>query len=192
MRIAQPGVRADLQAPRALSERVIAVLLFLCGLVSILTTAGIILVLMLETVHFFREVSPLRFLADTQWTPLFVRKHFGIWALVSGTVLTSFIAMATALPLGLLAAIYLSEFAAENLRRLLKPLLEILAGIPTVVYGYFALTFMTPILQRVVPGLAGFHSLGPGIVMGIMILPTLPEQDARDDLGQQGGRTRAP
>jgi phosphate transport system permease protein len=161
----------DLRAPNALSERLTRYGLFLCALVSVATTAGIVLALFFETVGFFREVSLRQFLADTQWTPLFARKHFGIWALVAGTVLTSGVAVATAVPLGLLAAVYLSEFASEGVRRVLKPVMEILAGVPTVVYGYFALTFVTPILQRVVPGLAGFNALGPGLVMGIMILP---------------------
>lgn len=164
---------SDLRAPRALSERVIGYVLLLCGLVSIFTTVGIILVLVVETVGFFREVSFAQFFGDTQWTPHFVDKHFGIWALVSGTVLTSLIAIAVALPLGLMAAIYLSEFARERLRKVLKPALEILAGIPTVVYGYFALTFVTPILQLFVPDLSGFNALGPGLVMGIMIVPII-------------------
>lgn len=145
--------------------------LLACALVSIATTAGIILALLAETIGFFREVSFGQFFGDTQWTPLFAQKHFGIWPLVAGTALTSGIAIVTAVPLGLLAAVYLSEFASERSRRVLKPILEILAGVPTVVYGYFALTFVTPLLQKVVPGLAGFNALGPGIVMGIMILP---------------------
>lgn len=163
----------DLCVPPAPSERVVSWLLLACAAVSVLTTAGIILVLVVETAGFFREVPVWKFLGDTEWTPLFAQKRFGVWALVSGTMLTSFFAMATALPLGLLAAVYLSEFAKERVRRVLKPLMEILAGIPTVVYGYFALTFATPLLQKVVPGLAGFNALGPGIVMGIMILPTI-------------------
>jgi len=147
--------------------------LFGCALISVLTTIGIVLVLAFETVEFFRVVSPWQLLGDTEWTPLFAEKHFGIWPLVSGTFLTSAIAMAVALPLGLLAAIYLSEFAPGRLRRWLKPALELLAGIPTIVYGYFALVFVTPILQTVVPGLAGFNSLGPGIVLGIMLVPMI-------------------
>jgi phosphate transport system permease protein len=147
--------------------------LFGCALISVLTTIGIVLVLAFETVEFFRVVSPWQLLGDTEWTPLFAEKHFGIWPLVSGTFLTSAIAMSVALPLGLLAAIYLSEFAPSRLRRWLKPALELLAGIPTIVYGYFALVFVTPILQTVVPGLAGFNSLGPGIVLGIMLVPMI-------------------
>ncbi|HWP38621.1 MAG TPA: phosphate ABC transporter permease subunit PstC [Gemmatimonadales bacterium] len=167
---ALPGGMA-LTAPRAATERFVARLLFACGAVSVLTTAGIVAVLLGESLAFFREVSPGRFLADTQWTPLFADKHFGIWPLLAGTFLTTTIAIAVAVPLGLLAAIHLAEFSRPRARKLLKPALEVLAGVPTVVYGYFALTFVTPVLQRFIPGLAGFNALGPGIVMGIMIVP---------------------
>ncbi|HBH96199.1 MAG TPA: phosphate ABC transporter permease subunit PstC, partial [Candidatus Omnitrophica bacterium] len=142
-----------------------------CGGLSILTTIGIVAVLIVETVAFFRHVPMWRFLTDTQWTPLFANKHFGIAPLVAGTMLTSTIAIAVAMPLGLLTAIYLSEFAKEGVRQAVKPLLEILAGVPTVVYGYFALLFVTPLLQRLIPQLAGFNALSPGIVMGLMIIP---------------------
>ena len=145
--------------------------LFLCALVSVGTTAGIILVLAVETVAFLREVPITDFLFGTEWTPLFATPRFGVLPLVAGTVLVSTIAMLVALPMGLLSAIYLSEYADPRVRRLVKPVLEILAGVPTVVYGYFALLFVTPLLQRVLPGLSGFNALGPGIVMGIMILP---------------------
>jgi len=146
-------------------------MLFVCAAVSVAVTAGIILTLLMETIGFFRSVSIKEFFADTQWTPLFVNKHYGIWALVSGTVLTSFFAMVTAIPLGLISAIYLSEYSPDRIRKVLKPSLEVLAGIPTVVYGYFALTFVTPLLQKFIPGLAGFNAVSPGIVMGIMITP---------------------
>ncbi|MBN1945146.1 MAG: phosphate ABC transporter permease subunit PstC [Bradymonadales bacterium] len=154
-------------------ERVIEAALLGCASLSILTTAGILGVLAFETLEFFREVSPIAFLGDSQWTPLFSEKHFGIWPLLSGTVLTSAIAVVVALPFGLMAAIYLSEFAAERTRRIIKPMLELLAGIPTIVYGYFALVFVTPLLQKVIPDLAGFNALSPGIVMGIMIIPLI-------------------
>jgi phosphate transport system permease protein len=150
---------------------VIERLLFTCAALSVLTTAGIIIVLAMETVGFLREVSLIEFLTGTEWTPLFANAHFGVLPLVAGTVLVSTIAMLVALPMGLLSAIYLSEYAPAQLRRFVKPILEILAGVPTVVYGYFALMFVTPLLQRFVPGLAGFNALSPGIVMGIMILP---------------------
>jgi len=122
---------------------------------------------------FFETVSIGEFLGDLQWTPLFAEKHFGIWPLLIGTLMTAGIAIFVALPFGLFAAIYLSEFASIKSKKIIKPLLEILAGIPTVVYGYFALVFITPLLQKFVPDLAGFNSLGPGIVMGIMIIPMI-------------------
>jgi phosphate transport system permease protein len=170
-----PGseIAVQLDQARPISERLIKYVLFGCGAISIATTAGIIFVLLFETVAFFRRVSFSQFFLDTQWTPLFADKHFGIWPLVAGTFLTSGIAIVTAVPLGLLAALYLSEFAKAGLRRVLKPMLEILAGIPTVVYGYFALMMVTPFLQRLIPGLAGFNALGAGLVMGVMILPII-------------------
>jgi phosphate transport system permease protein len=145
--------------------------LFLCAALSVLTTVGIVLVLAVETLGFLREVALVEFLFGTEWTPLFANKRFGVLPLVAGTVLVSSIAMLVALPMGLLSAIYLSEYAPASVRRVVKPVLEILAGVPTVVYGYFALMFVTPLLQRFIPGLAGFNALSPGIVMGIMILP---------------------
>jgi phosphate transport system permease protein len=152
-------------------EFVIEKALLLCALLSIGTTAGIVVVLAAETAAFLRNVPLTEFLFGTEWTPLFATPRFGILPLVSGTLLVSAIAMAVALPTGLLSAIYLSEYAHPAVRRLVKPLLEILAGVPTVVYGYFALLFVTPLLQRFMPGLAGFNALSPGIVMGIMIMP---------------------
>lgn len=152
-------------------ERFIGTALALCGSLSVLTTLGIVLVLVVEGAGFFREVSLWEFLTDTQWTPLFADKHFGILPLLVGTLLVTAIAMAVAVPFGLMAAIYLGEFAPDRVRRILKPALELLAGVPTVVYGYFALVFVTPLLQQVVPGLAGFNALSPGIVMGLMIMP---------------------
>jgi phosphate transport system permease protein len=152
-------------------ERLIEWALLVCAFVSIGTTAGIILVLAIETAAFLREVPITAFLFGTEWTPLFATPRFGVLPLVAGTVLVSLIAMLVALPMGLLSAIYLGEYAPPRLRRIVKPVLEILAGVPTVVYGYFALLFVTPLLQQVIPGLAGFNALGPGIVMGIMILP---------------------
>ena len=154
-------------------ERLIEIGLFACGALSVLITAGILFVLAFETFEFFGGVSLGEFLGDTKWTPLFVDKHFGIWPLVCGTLLTSAIAIAVALPLGLLAAIYLSEFASVRARRILKPTLELLAGVPSLVYGYFALVFVTPILQKLIPDLAGFNALAPGIVMGFMIMPMI-------------------
>jgi len=145
--------------------------LLLCALLSVATTVGIIAVLAVETAAFLREVPVVDFLFGTEWTPLFSTPRFGVLPLVVGTTLVSLIAMLVALPMGLLSAIYLSEYANSGVRRVLKPVLELLAGVPTVVYGYFALLFVTPLLQQVFPNLAGFNALGPGIVMGVMILP---------------------
>lgn len=158
--------------PRRLGESLIELWIRGSGVFSILITAGIVVVLASETVRFFSQVSPVQFLGDTVWAPLGgEHPRFGIWPLVAGTALTTLLAMAVAVPLGLLAAIYLSEYASVTTRRILKPALELLAGIPTIVYGFFALTTVTPALRTLVPGLAGFNALSPGIVMGLMIVP---------------------
>jgi phosphate transport system permease protein len=156
-----------------LKEKVIEILLLSCSLLTILTTVGIIGVLIFETFKFFQEVSIIEFLTGTEWTPLFSQKKFGILPLLAGTLLTTFIAVAVAVPLGLTISIYLSEYAPKKFRSTVKPILEILAAVPTVVYGFFALVFVTPLLQSILPedSLAGFNALSPGIVMGIMILP---------------------
>lgn len=156
-----------------IKERLIEGALFLSALFSIFVTVGIIAVLFFETYEFFKEVSVIDFLTDTQWTPLFTDKHFGILPLFAGTFLTTTIAVLVALPIGMVSAIYLSEYAATGMRTAVKPMLEILAAVPTVVYGYFALLFVTPILQKFIPDLSGFNALSPGIVMGIMIIPII-------------------
>lgn len=153
------------------SEWLIERALFLCAAVSVATTIGIVVVLAVESVAFLREVSIVEFLTGTEWTPLFANRKFGVLPLVAGTLLVAGIAMVVALPMGLLSAIYLSEYAPESVRRIVKPILEVLAGVPTVVYGYFALMFVTPLLQTWFPSISGFNALSPGIVMGIMILP---------------------
>jgi phosphate transport system permease protein len=167
------GARHDGERRRGMRrfEFLIEWALFLCAVLSIGTTAGIIIVLAAETFAFLREVPVTDFLFGTEWTPLFATPRFGVLPLVAGTMLVSSIAMIVALPMGLLSAVYLSEYANVRVRRFVKPVLEVLAGIPTVVYGYFALLFVTPLLQLFLPNLAGFNALGPGIVMGIMILP---------------------
>ena len=154
-----------------IKEKIIEIFLAFTALITILTTIGIIWVLLSESLNFFEEVSLLNFLTDTQWTPLFARKHYGIMPLIAGTLLTTIIATSVALPIGVTIAIYLSEYAPNKLRNTLKPLLEILAAVPTVVYGFFALMVATPFLQKIIPSLAGFNSLSAGIVMGIMIIP---------------------
>jgi phosphate transport system permease protein len=147
--------------------------LLLSALITILTTVGIVLVLSIEAVKFFSEVSIFEFFTDTEWTPLFTKKRYGILPLLSGTLLTSFIAISVALPIGLAIAIYLSEYAPKGLRNYVKPSLELLAAVPTVVYGFFALTVVTPFLQKIIPGMSGFNSLSAGFVMGIMIIPII-------------------
>lgn len=156
---------------KPLYEFLIEKFLFLSASLAILTTLGIILVLGIEAALFFREVSIWEFVSSSQWTPLFYEKHYGILPLLCGTVLVSTIAILVALPAGLTIAIFLSEFSGARLKAIVKPLLEILAGIPTVVYGYFALVVVTPLLQSIIPELSGFNALSPGIVMGFMILP---------------------
>lgn len=156
---------------RKLREKIIEKILGACALVTVLTTLGIILILSIEAFNFFREVSIVEFLTSTQWTPLFTQKSYGILPLLSGTALTTLIAITVALPVGLVVAVYLNEYANKRVRKVLKPLLEILAVVPTVVYGFFALMIVTPFLKTFIPDLAGFNALSPGIVMGIMIIP---------------------
>ncbi|MEI2577377.1 phosphate ABC transporter permease subunit PstC [Scytonema sp. PRP1] len=156
---------------RDIRERIIEVLLFLAAFSSVATTISIVVLLLYESVEFFSQVSIVKFLTDTQWSPLFSDAHYGILPLVSGTLVTTTVALLVAVPLGTITAIYLSEFASVKLREVVKPFLELLAGIPTVVYGYFALLFVTPLLQIFLPDLPGFNMLSAGLVMGIMILP---------------------
>lgn len=156
---------------RHLHERLIEALLFLSAILSIAIMLAIIVMLIKESFVFFQHVSIWEFITDTQWTPLFDDAHYGIMPLVSGTIVSSFIALLVALPLGTIIAIYLSEFAPFTVREMAKPFLELLGGVPTVVYGYFALLFVTPILQTIFPELPGFNLLSAGLVMGIMIIP---------------------
>lgn len=156
---------------RHLHERFIEVLLFLSAVLSVAIMLAIIIMLVKESVVFFQHVSLWDFLTDTQWTPLFDDAHYGILPLVAGTVVSSLIALLVALPLGTIIAIYLSEFAPFTVREISKPFLELLGGVPTVVYGYFALLFVTPMLQIIFPELPGFSLLSAGLVMGIMIIP---------------------
>lgn len=166
-----PGGTMKARRMRLLRERAIEGVLFLAALVSVFTTVGIVYVLVKESVVFFSHVSLWDFLTDTQWTPLFDDAHFGIMVLLSGTLTSSLVALSIAIPLGTVIAIYLSEFAPFALREVAKPFLEMLGGVPTIVYGYFALLFVTPLLQKIYPELPGFNLLSAGIVMGIMIIP---------------------
>ncbi|MDP8901088.1 MAG: phosphate ABC transporter permease subunit PstC [Actinomycetota bacterium] len=157
---------------RQARERIIKFLLTACAYVSIFTTVGIVFVLFGETMRFFLDVSIVEFLTTTRWAPQ--QGAFGVLPLVYGTLMATLIAIAVALPVGLLTAIYLSEYAPSGLRRWLKPALEILAGVPTVVYGYFALTFITPFFRdSVFPGIGSFNALAAGLIMGVMIIPTV-------------------
>jgi phosphate transport system permease protein len=162
---------ARLIAKRRLADRGIGVLLFLAAMSSIAITVGIVAILVYESATFFSHVSLKDFLTDTMWLPHVTPPRNGILPLVCGTLVTTCVALAVALPIGTTAAIYLSEFAPALVRETLKPLLELLSAVPTIVYGYFALQFMTPLLQKVFPGLPTFNMLSAGIVMGIMIIP---------------------
>ncbi|MEX0747294.1 MAG: phosphate ABC transporter permease subunit PstC [Rhodothermales bacterium] len=158
---------------RSFKERAIAAAFGACAMISVVTTVGIAAVLLLESVKFFAEVSVIEFISSTKWTPQFLDKNFGVLPLLSGTLLITVIAAVVALPIGLMSAIYIAEYAPFRLRRILKPGLELLAGIPTVVFGYFALTFVTPLLQPIIPGLSIYNALSAGIVVGIMIIPVI-------------------
>ena len=156
---------------RHMRERFIETILFLMAFTSVAITFSIVVMLVKESFVFFEQVSLWDFLTDTQWTPLFDDPHYGILPLISGTVISSAVALTVAIPLGTIIAIYLSEFAPFAVREVAKPFLELLGGVPTVVYGYFALLFVTPLLQKIFPELPGFSLLSAGLVMGIMIIP---------------------
>jgi phosphate transport system permease protein len=162
-----------MHAKKSLGENLIEYFLKASALLTVLTTAGILYVLASHAFSFFAEVSIIEFLTEKEWTPLFTTKKFGIMPLLAGTMLTTAIAVGFALPLGLIIAIYLSQYASDKTRRTLKPALEVLAAVPTVVYGFFALMTVTPFLQQFIPGLSGFNSLSAGLVMGIMIIPMI-------------------
>ncbi len=155
-----------------IQENAVAAILFSCALISILTTFGIVFIIFQVAFEFFQEVSLTDFFLDTKWTPLFAERHFGVWPLINGTFLTTAIAMSVAIPLGLCSAIYLGEYAPPKVAAILRPAFELLAGIPTVVYGYFALLFITPVLRSFLP-LEIFNALSAGLMMGVMITPTV-------------------
>ncbi len=166
----RPG-RLGYSHRRHLRERFIEILLLLMAFVSVAITLAIVLMLVKESLVFFQQIPVWDFLTDTQWTPLFEDAHYGILPLISGTLVSSAVALLVAIPLGTIIAIYLSEFAPFAVREIAKPFLEMLGGVPTVVYGYFALLFVTPLLQKIFPELPGFSLLSAGLVMGIMIIP---------------------
>jgi phosphate transport system permease protein len=156
---------------RLVKERVIELLLFLAAFSAVAVTFAIVVILLRESAAFFAHVPLREFLTDTEWTPLFENPRYGILPLVAGTLTVTAVALVVAVPVGFVVALYLSEFASHRVREVIKPFLELLAGVPTVVYGYFALMAVTPFLQRFIPDLQGFNMLGPGIVIGIMIIP---------------------
>jgi len=156
---------------RAITGWIVRIVLFLAAALSVFITAAIVYILVYDSILFFQEVSIVDFLTDTEWTPVFDKPRFGIVTLVSGTLMTTFIGLLVAIPAGTILSIYLSEFAGHRAREIIKPILELLAGVPTVAFGYFALFFLTPLFQIFIPNLSGFNLLVPGIVIGIMILP---------------------
>jgi len=162
---------AQIKASRKRVDRIIEFVLLSAACVSVFTTLGIMYVLISESVVFFKHVPLWDFLTDSQWTPLFDDAHFGIAVLLAGTLSSSLVALLIAIPVGTIIAIYLSEFAEHRIREVLKPVLELLSGIPTIIYGFFALLFVTPLIQKIYPDLPTFNVLSAGIVMGIMIIP---------------------
>ena len=168
----QNGRALEKKAGDDIQEKIIEAILLVFALISIFTTLGIVLIIFNVTFEFFKQVSLAEFFLDTKWTPLFAERHFGIWPLIDGTFLTTAIAMFVAVPLGLASAIYLSEYASPKVATILRPAVELLAGVPTVVYGYFALLFVTPVLRNIIP-LEIFNALSAGLMMGIMITPTV-------------------
>lgn len=156
---------------RRTKERFIELVLLVAACVSVFTTLGIVYILLKEAYVFFQSVPLWTFLSDSQWTPLFSDAHFGISVLLAGTLSSSLVALCIAIPVGTIIAVYLSEFAGHRIRELLKPALELLSGVPTIIYGFFALLFVTPLLQMLMPELPGFNILSAGLVMGIMIIP---------------------
>lgn len=165
------SLRLAKNARRHIKERVIEFILMLAALSAVFTTFAIVAILLYESSGFFKTVSLVEFFTGTEWTPLFEDAHYGIMPLVAGTLTTSAVALMLAVPVGTIGAIYLSEFASHKTREITKPILELLAGVPTIAFGYFALLFLTPLLQKIYPDLPGFNMLSAGLVMGVMIIP---------------------
>ncbi|WP_432813804.1 phosphate ABC transporter permease subunit PstC [Staphylococcus canis] len=166
-------IRKKSDSSSSLSNKIMPIILFLIAIVSILTTIGIVITLLTETITFFTRVPIHKFFLETDWNPFSSNPKYGIWALIIGTLKITIIATIFAVPVGIGAAIYLSEFASKRARKIIKPILEILAGIPTIVYGFFALTFVTPILRTIFPSIASFNAISPGLVVGVMIIPMI-------------------
>ncbi|GEP78369.1 phosphate transport system permease protein [Staphylococcus carnosus] len=158
---------------KGISDKLVPIILAIIAIISILTTIGILVTLLTETITFFTRVSLTQFLFTKEWNPFSSTPKYGIWVLILGTLKVTFITTIFAVPVGLGAAIYLSEYASKRMRSIIKPILEILAGIPTIVFGFFALTFVTPMLRHLFPDLGSFNSISPGLVVGVMIIPLI-------------------
>ncbi len=169
--ISSPGLSRHALRYRKIRDRIVEFFLLAAGLVAVFTTLAIVVILVYESSAFFEHVSIKEFLTGTMWTPLFADARYGILPLVAGTLTTTLVALLVAVPLGTTIAIYLSEFAPHHVRETVKPILELLGAVPTVVYGYFALTMVTPVLQYFMPELPGFNMLSAGLVIGLMIVP---------------------
>lgn len=169
--ISGPGLSRNALRYRKIRDRIVEAFLMAAGLVAVFTTLAIVAILVIESSAFFEHVTLKEFFTDTMWTPLFADAHYGIMPLVAGTLTTTMVALLVAVPLGTTIAIYLSEFAPHHVRETVKPILELLGAVPTVVYGYFALTMVTPVLQLLMPELPGFNMLSAGLVIGLMIVP---------------------
>ncbi|WP_425353415.1 phosphate ABC transporter permease subunit PstC [Staphylococcus coagulans] len=157
----------------SLSDKVMPIILATIAAISILTTIGIVITLLTETITFFTRVPISKFFLETDWNPFSSTPKYGIWALILGTLKITLIATIFAVPVGIGAAIYLSEYASKRARKIIKPILEVLAGIPTIVYGFFALTFVTPVIRAIFPSISSFNAISPGLVVGVMIIPMI-------------------
>ncbi len=157
----------------SLSDKIVPVILATIAAISILTTIGIVITLLTETITFFTRVPISKFFLETDWNPFSSTPKYGIWALILGTLKITLIATIFAVPVGIGAAIYLSEYASKRARKIIKPILEVLAGIPTIVYGFFALTFVTPVIRAIFPSISSFNAISPGLVVGVMIIPMI-------------------
>ncbi|AKS67023.1 phosphate ABC transporter permease [Staphylococcus schleiferi] len=157
----------------SLSDKIVPIILATIAAISILTTIGIVITLLTETITFFTRVPISKFFLETDWNPFSSTPKYGIWALILGTLKITLIATIFAVPVGIGAAIYLSEYASKRARKIIKPILEVLAGIPTIVYGFFALTFVTPVIRAIFPSISSFNAISPGLVVGVMIIPMI-------------------
>lgn len=187
----QNNIRALIQkkshASASLSAKMMPIILAIIAAISILTTLGIVITLLTETITFFTRVPLSKFFLETDWNPFSATPRYGIWALIVGTLKITLIATIFAVPVGLGAAIYLSEYASKKARKIIKPILEVLAGIPTIVYGFFALTLVTPVLRTIFPSIGSFNAISPGLVVGVMIIPMIASmsEDAMSSVPQK-------